>query len=168
MELLTGHSDFPCPDSLDDLNLFNRIDDLAVWTDTIEGHPSAFVQMPPPERSPLAFFVGVVFLVQGEADIWQRDAPCRLFTLERYEAHEAEAQSRGVLCEWTSEREHRNLGLTVSSTRGDFVAAITNLLRGSVREESLASFYAKTGRVKVVAPGEPLQRKRPWWKFWSN
>src|SRR5262249_36565449 len=93
------------------------------WLDHVAEHRAVCIEMPLPERSPLAHFVGIVE-VAGAA---------RVFTLERMEGD----QPLQLLCEWTRKPTHHIRGAVEEATREAFVAAMASEVRRPCQTEGL-------------------------------
>lgn len=94
---------------------FRRVSDLSMSLHNVGGDRAALVQMPPPERSPEAYFVCVV------------ENGARIFTLEAEASDEHPGE--GIVCEWTKEGEHRNFGIGVPANQEAFLKAVTALVQ---------------------------------------
>lgn len=162
MELTAGLIEPPDPAKPP---VLRRVKELKSWLAEVSGRRALLIEMPQPERTPHAYFVGIVEV--GPA--------ARVFALEMLDPNgEPNAVQpdgpRGVLCEWTRELKHLNLGHLVRPTRTDFVAAIETPVNQFVppiathdpskREITSAN---ETSRVETPQQSNP---KKPWWKLW--
>lgn len=158
--------------------VLRRVSDLTMLTQEVAGRPVALVQMPTPEQPVEAFFVAMALLASpAHPESWPRDVQARLFTLEAADVSEHAGEGKmGVVCEWTKELRHRNLGCGVRAERDAFVHAVTAVLRAPDAPD-LASYAppkAAASRVRTVRgrgePPPPQQpspdTRKPWWKIW--
>ena len=110
-----------------DPSVFRRLTELELWTDEVGGRPAAIIQMPVPERAPLAFFIAVVIrMTESSEDQGHVEASARYFTLERFIGGGGSAL--GVLGEWTHDRKHITHDLTIPVSREAFIGAVARAI----------------------------------------
>ena len=112
--------------------VFRRVTDLRAWKEPIRGFPCLFVEMPVPEHSPHAYFLGLVLMRPGRhLEETESTVADRFFTLERA-ADDTRTLlpngSPGYLCEWRVDGFHLNNGTAVEPNREAFVAAVAHAL----------------------------------------
>jgi hypothetical protein len=95
---------------------FRRVTDLDMSLHQIGGMPAALVKMPPPEVTPEAYFVALVFFPDGAA---------RVFTLEVL----GEARNHAVVCEWAKDGAHLNLGVRSPTDAQGFLVTLDPLIQ---------------------------------------
>ena len=101
------------------------ISDVEITTRRIKNYPAVIVKMPPPREAPQAHFVGVVLMVDVNAETAPEKPEFKYFTLERGEdMHGAE---NPVLCGWKPDM-HRHYGDGPPPIQAAFVAAIEEML----------------------------------------
>jgi hypothetical protein len=109
--------------------VLRRVTDLTMSIQELSGRASALIQMPTPEESPEAYFICVVLQSPAaHASSWPRNVQARVFTLEAMHSERPEGKT-GVVCEWTREGQHRNLGFGVPADREAFLRAVTTVLQ---------------------------------------
>lgn len=131
--------------------VFHRVTDLSMSTLEVNNHASALIEMPKCYRPPEAYFVCVVLnALAAHVGSWPEDVQARIFTLE----FEFARRPTGVICEWTTAGEHRNLGQGVPANRESFLKTVSDVLKhGGLPISGFAS--------------PPLQGKvKSWWKLW--
>lgn len=82
---------------------------------------AALVLMPPPEGMTEAHFIGLLYRENPPAT--------RVFTLEKGMSLNNDTTSHTVLCEWTADTVHRNLGGGPAPDQEAFLAAIAAALQ---------------------------------------
>jgi len=114
--------------------VFRRVSDLSLSMIDLGSRPAVLVQMPSPEQVAEAFYVAAVLLSESRRpESWPPDVPARVFTLEEMFPDNSNPIRRGVLCEWTKEGQHRNLGMGVPFERDAFLRAVASALQSPER-----------------------------------
>lgn len=158
--------------------VFRRVTDLSMSVFEVGNRLVALVTMPPPERSPEAFFVAAVLETSEVAHSNARGGVrARVFTLEAVSSDKHPGE--GVVCEWTDDGEHRNWGIGNRVDRDTFLGTVALLLKAP--PSSAPGGFVPPGQGKAAgitlrldddaAPtpqtqGNPSKGERPWWKLW--
>ncbi len=91
--------------------------------------PTAVIAMPEPMGATEAHFVAIVLCVNPrEAGLSKEDIVVRYFTLEQGAKLSAQDADRNVLCEWTADGSHVNLGDGPPAELAMFVSAVRSKL----------------------------------------
>ena len=108
------------------------VDDFAVYPTRIGSYPCAIIEMPPSRAVPEAFFAAVILLTAPDDNLHSDagDIKLRYITLEKGATLNGSLCT--VLCEWTSDRTHRNYGDGPEAKLDAFAAAVKDLLERQV------------------------------------
>ena len=108
---------------------FRRVSDLRMSLHEVSGRAGALIEMPPAEQPAEACFIAIVLLASGtDATAWPPDVRARVFTLEAMAGETSGLAKASVLCERTSDEQHRNWRLTVPPDGTAFLRAVTDML----------------------------------------
>lgn len=97
---------------------FYRVTDLICEQGRVAGWGCLLITMPPPTRSPNAYFGAVLF----------RGDDTRYFTLEHSEMLDESGEVRGYICGWDAKQTHLNFGRSVAVDAKAFLNAVAPLL----------------------------------------
>jgi hypothetical protein len=102
------------------------ISDVDITTRRIKNYPAVIVKMPPPRKAPQAHFVGIVLMVDINADVPPEKPTFQYFTLEKGE--DPDGGEKTVLGGWVPEDTHVNYGEGPPAIQAAFVAAIEEIV----------------------------------------
>jgi hypothetical protein len=106
------------------------VDDIGIHTLRVGSYPCAVLEMPRPRAMIEAHFVAAVLLEDPATPIGEGERiPLRYFTLEKGASFDG--RPRTVLCEWTANGTHANLGDGPPAELAAFVKAIQGLMVAS-------------------------------------
>ena len=103
--------------------------DLTVTRHRVAGWPTVVIEMPPPTEMPLAYFVGLVVLLDADQPPEKDgpDIPSRYFTLERTADDGGPPGSTSVMGGWAS-TGHLNFGDGGEPSLEGFLAKIEEIM----------------------------------------
>ncbi len=116
----------PGSDAADEGIGFRRVSDLRMSLHELGGRAGALIEMPPAEQPAEACFIAAVLLAAGtDATAWAPDVRARVFTLEAMAGEPSGLAKACVICEWTSDQQHRNSRMTAPPDGAAFLRAVT-------------------------------------------